>query len=189
MTTLQQLEFWESEKVKTLLINAVADGNIKIISGDVRFNLPEMYDVITYVAGATFVIRPALKQFAKFVRDVVFDKFDISTLTEKQINALMNRFGDYDKNSSLLHHSDYYCEALTENNTVLTAIPKYFSLIATKEIKTYDADVTPELAYDLLVEEIKLANDYAELNAYYEIFSNKIKVAYKNLTLIKQVTK
>lgn len=189
MTTVQQLEFWESEKVKTLLTNAVADGNIAIISGDVRFNLPEMHDVIAYVAGVTLVIRPALKQFAKFVRDVVFDEFDVSTLNEKQINALKNRFGAYDKDSSLLHYSDYYCESLTENNTVLTAFPKYFSLIATREIKLYDNDVTPERVYDFLVEEIKLATEYAELEAYHEVFVNKIKTAYKNLTLIKQVTK
>ena len=109
MTTIQQLEFWESEKVKTLLTNAVADGNIAIISGDVRFNLPEMHDVIACVAGVTLVIRPALKQFAKFVRDVVFDEFDVSTLSEKQINALKNRFSEYDQTSSLLHYSDYYC--------------------------------------------------------------------------------
>lgn len=189
MTTLQQLEFWESDKVKTLLTNAVADGNISIISGDVRFNLQEMHDVIAYVAGNTFVLRPALKRFANFVRDVVFDKFDVSTLTNKQIKALNERFGRYDKTSSLLHHSDYYCESLTTNNTVLTVIPKYFSLIATREIKMYDNDVTPERAYDFLVEEIKTANDYAELEAYYEVFVNKIKTAYKNLELIKQVTK
>lgn len=178
MSPIEIHTFWQSDKVVSLISEAVQFDIVKMRLAKIRYPWTDTTYTIAYTDNSVFIQRHyALAQFAAFIDDVVNDTFDMSCLSHNQLKVLYRFFGEK-LNASLVCACDRYLGDALNNDFSVFTLREYFAF---RYSKSYDMQLlTDDEAFELLSDEIQLCKKLRALeksNAY-EVFIAHVKSAY-----------
>lgn len=181
-------DFFESEPVKQMLLEAYDAGYINLHFTDIEFNDRDFNSSIYSHENKEIIIFTYIRNMLHFVDDVVHDRFDLHTLTDDQFRRLYTLMIAKYESSSLLYKIKEYRSETRIQSTVFI-IPEYFSFINTNSY--WLKDMTADEAYTKLADCIEIGKMYKTIydNKEHEVFYNKIKQVAKECETIKELNK
>ena len=179
-------DFFESEPVKQMLLEAYDAGYINLRFADIEYNDSDFNYSIYRHDDSEIVMFTYIRNMLQFVDDVVHDRFDLHTLTDDQFKHLYTMMIYKYSSSSLLYKTKEYRTGANIQNTIFI-IPEYFSLICTNSY--WIKDMTADEAYAKLADCIEIGKMYKTIydNNEHEVFYNKIKKVADERKTIKEL--
>lgn len=186
MTHNERNDFFESEPVKQMLLEAYADCYINLNFAVIEYNDCDFNYSIYRHDDSEIVMFTYIRNMLQFVDDVAHDRFDLHTLTHDQFKHLYTMMIDKYTNSSLLYKIKEYRSGMRMKLTIF-AIPEYFTLNYTNSY--WIKDMSADEAYAKLADCIEIGKMYKTLcdNNVHEVFYNKIKQVADERKKIKEL--
>ena len=179
-------DFFESEPVKQMLLEAYDAGYIHLRFTDIEFNDSDFNYSIYRHDDSEIVMFTYIRNMLQFVDDVVHDRFDLHTLKNEQFKHLYTMMIDKYAGSSLLSKIKEYRSATHIQHTIFI-LPEYFTFMCTNSY--WLKDMTANEAYTKLADCIEIGKMYKTIydNKEDEVFYNKIKKVADERKMIKEL--
>ena len=179
-------DFFESEPVKQMLMEAFAAGYINLRFVDIEYKDSDFNKSIYRHDDSEIVMFTYIRNMLQFVDDVAHDRFDLHTLTNDQFNHLYTMMICKYSDSSLLYKIKEYRSGACIQTTIFI-LPEYFTL--NYAYSYWLKDMSADEAYTKLADCIEIGKMYKTLcdNNAHEVFYNKIKQVADERKTIKQL--
>ena len=178
-------DFFESEPVKQLLVEAHAAGYIFVRYNDIKFNDDDITDSMYQVDDKCFVEYKYVQRACQFIDDVVNDRFDLHTLDICQFALLYEHFVEKHRYVSLLGKiREYYHDLMSRTFYVL---PDYFTFMPQQ--RYYLDEMNAEEAYGKLCEVIEIAKTYTLLRKSDagQVFQSKLEKVANERKMLEEL--